>query len=71
MPIASTAYVLLAAASQPNRRYVYWPAIWARFAITITSATMIPQPAIQPTHGPNAFVPHEKVVPQSGSTRLR
>ena len=25
---------------------------------------------IQPTHGPNAFVTHVKVVPQSGSTRF-
>ena len=35
------------------------------------SATMIAQPPIQPTQGPNAFVAHENVVPQSGSTLFR
>ncbi len=38
--------------------------------MTITSAAMIPQPPIQPTLGPKAFVPQVNVVPQSGITLL-
>src|ERR1700686_4963569 len=45
----------------------YWPAIWARLAITSRAAAMIPQPPIQPVLGPNARAPHVNVVPQSGS----
>ena len=45
----------------------YDPAIWARFAITMMSAMMMPQPPIHPTMGPNARVAQVKVVPQSGS----
>ena len=50
--------------------YEYEPAIWARLAITMTSAAMMPQPPIQPTTGPNARVAQVKVVPQSGSASL-
>ena len=50
-----------------KRSKTYWPAIWARLAITRTSAATIPQPPIQPTRGVNALVAHVNVVPQSGS----
>ena len=50
-----------------NSRNPYWPATWARLAMTSTSATMIPQPPAQPVFGPNARVAQVKVVPQSGS----
>ena len=43
----------------------------ARLAITMMSAASTAQPAIQPTHGPNARVHQENVVPQSGSALLR
>ena len=33
-------------------------------------ATATPHPPSQPTHGPNALVPHVKVVPQSGTALL-
>ena len=33
-------------------------------------ATATPQPPIHPTQGPNAFVPHVNVVPQSGISLL-
>ena len=56
---------------QPTRRYVYCAAITESDAITITSATKIAQPLIQPSYGPNARVAHANVVPQSGSARLR
>ena len=51
----------------PKSENVYDPAICARFAMTITSATMIPQPPIQPAFGPKARAAQVKVVPQSGS----
>ena len=51
----------------PMKVNVYDPAICARFDITITSATMIPQPPIQPVIGPKARVAQVNVVPQSGS----
>jgi hypothetical protein len=57
--------------SMPNSMNEYRPAIWARFAITITSATTIAQPPIQPVFGPNARVAHANVVPASGSALLR
>ena len=47
------------------------PAIWARLAMTMMSATTIAQPLIQPRCGPNARVPQAKLVPQSGSALLR
>ena len=50
---------------------MYCAAITESDAITITSATKIAQPFIQPTHGPNARVVQANVVPQSGSARLR
>ena len=50
-----------------NSRNPYWPATWARLAITSTSAATIPQPPAQPVFGPNARVAQVKVVPQSGS----
>src|SRR4030081_886843 len=46
--------VEVAADFQPTSRYVYCAAITASEAITITSATKIAQPLIQPTQGPNA-----------------
>ena len=58
-------------ASTPNSRNEYRPAIWARLAITIRSATMIAQPPIQPVRGPKARVAHANVVPASGSAWLR
>src|SRR5215813_11459880 len=50
-----------------NSRNPYWPATWARLAITSTSAAMIPQPPAHPDRGPNARVAQVNVVPQSGS----
>ena len=50
-----------------NRKKMYWPATWARLAMTSTSATTIAQPPNQPVFGPNALVAQVKVVPQSGS----
>ena len=57
--------------SAPNSRKPYWPAIWARFAITMMSETTIAQPPSQPARGPIARVTQANVVPQSGSARLR
>ena len=48
----------------------YAPATWARLAMTMTSAAMMPQPPSQPTMGPKARVAQVKVVPQSGSALL-
>ena len=53
--------------SPPTKVNEYEPAIWARLAITMTSAAMMPQPPIQPTSGPNARLAQVNVVPQSGS----
>src|ERR1700755_2837785 len=64
-PTAVTASV--DGASTPKSRNEYSPAIWARLAITIRSATMIAQPPIQPVSGPKARVAQAKVVPASGS----
>src|SRR5262245_34098933 len=47
-PTSVTANVESAALCQPTSRNEYSPAIWARFAITITSATTIAQPPSQP-----------------------
>jgi hypothetical protein len=69
-PTAVTANVDAAALSQPTSRNEYSPAICARLAITMTSATTIAHPPIQPSDGPIAFVTHAKVVPQSGSARF-
>src|SRR6478736_1862654 len=55
----------------PNSRNEYRPAIWARLAMTIRSATMIAHPPSQPVRGPNARVAHANVVPASGSALLR
>ena len=52
-------------------RNTYWPAIWARLAITRMSAAMIPQPPSHPVLGPKARAPQVKIVPQSGSALLR
>src|SRR6478672_13726067 len=68
-PIAVTA--ITDGCETPSSRNVYRPAIWARLAMTMTSATMIAQPPIQPVMGPNARVAHENVVPASGSALLR
>ena len=48
-------------------RKTYWPATWARLAMTSTSAATIAHPPYQPAFGPNARVAQVKVVPQSGS----
>src|SRR3954470_6381733 len=64
-PTAVTAIV--DGASIPASRNEYRPAIWARLAITIRSATMIAQPPSQPVRGPKARVAHANVVPASGS----
>src|SRR5918997_1585152 len=69
-PTAVTAATEPAADSQPTSLNEYRPAIWARFAMTTTSATMIAQPPSQPAHGPIALVTHANVVPQSGSMRF-
>ena len=50
---------------------MYVDAITASDAITITSATKIAQPLIQPIYGPSARVAQANVVPQSGSARFR
>ena len=70
-PTARIAHLLAAAASQPKSWNEYWPATKARLGMTSTSATMIAQPAVQPLFGPIALLTHVKVVPQSGSARLR
>src|ERR1044072_7355866 len=69
-PTSVTANVESAALCQPTSRNEYSPAIWARLAITITSATTIAQPPSQPVDGHSARVAHESVVPQSGSPRF-
>ncbi len=51
----------------PMKVKLYWPAMYARFAITMMSAMMMPQPPIQPVIAPNARVAQRNVVPQSGS----
>ncbi len=51
----------------PNSRKTYALATWARLAMTIMSAAMMPQPPHQPVRGPNVRVAQVKVVPQSGS----
>ncbi len=56
--------------SIPKRLNVYWAATSARLAMTMTSATMITQPVIQPILGPMARVTQVKLVPQSGSARF-
>src|SRR5580693_8529849 len=40
----------------PTSSRKYRPAIWARLAITMMSAAMIPQPPSQPVRGPQALV---------------
>ena len=58
---------LLPMPSALNSRNTYWPATWARLAMTRTSAATMPQPPAQPVFGPNARVAQVNVVPQSGS----
>ena len=70
MPTAVTATVESAALCQSTSRNEYSPAICARLAMTMMSATMIAQPPSQPSDGPIARVTHENVVPQSGSARF-
>src|ERR1044072_8720318 len=69
-PTAVTANVESAPPRKPTSRNEYTPAICARFAITMTSATTIAQPPSQPADGPSARVAHENVVPRSGSARV-
>ena len=69
-PTAVTAAVESAADCQSTSRKLYSPAICARLAMTMTSATMIAQPPSQPAHGPIALVTQVNVVPQSGSARF-
>jgi len=59
-----------ATVSALKSRKKYEPATAARFAMTMTSATTIAQPPIQPVLGPNARVAQVKVVPASGSASL-
>ena len=56
--------------SIPNRLNVYCAATSARLAMTMTWATIITQPVIQPRCGPMAVVTQVKLVPQSGSARF-
>src|SRR6476620_6321882 len=70
MPATVLQNVLAAAASAPTRLNEYEPAIWARFAITMMSAMMMPQPPIHPVRVPNARAAQVNVVPQSGSALL-
>ena len=70
-PTAVTAAVEDAALVHPKSRNVYVPAICARLAMTITSATTIAQPFSHPSRGPIARVTQENVVPQSGSALFR
>ena len=69
MPTSSTQTLaaLLPMLGVLNRSKTYWPAIWARLAMTMTSAAMMPQPPHQPVFGPKARVAQVNVVPQSGS----
>src|SRR2546421_11473957 len=69
-PSAVTAHVLAARSDSPNRSNVYCPAIWARLAITMTSAATMTQPVSQPVCRPNVRATQVKLVPQSGSTSL-
>src|SRR3712207_6244378 len=66
-PAVVTAAVWSARSDRPISLNEYWPAIWARFAITTTSAATITQPVIQPVCGPKARATQVKLVPQSGS----
>ena len=50
-----------------NSRKTYWPATWARLAMTRMSAATMAHPPYHPVFGPKARVAHVKVVPQSGS----
>src|SRR6201987_5503763 len=70
MTPASSTQPLVALPRMPgalNRKKTYWPATWARLAMTSTSAATMAQPPAQPVFGPNARVAHVNVVPQSGS----
>jgi hypothetical protein len=51
----------------PTSRNTYWPATWARLAMTRRSAATMPQPPANPVFGPKALAPQVNVVPQSGS----
>jgi hypothetical protein len=51
----------------PNSRNTYWPATWARLAMTRMSEAMMAQPPAHPVLGPNAREAQVNVVPQSGS----
>ena len=62
---------MLSAALSLNSSTRYWPDMPARFGMITRSATMQPQPAIQPAFGPNALTPQVKLVPQSGSALFR
>ena len=66
-PTPATVTQAVPAAPAPTSSRKYRPAIWARLAITMTSAAMSPQPPIQPARGPNARAVQVNVVPQSGS----
>ena len=71
MPRNSVHHVLAARLSQPKSRNVYCAAINARLGMMMRSATMLLQPPIQPARGPIERVTQLKLVPQSGSARLR
>ena len=70
MPVTTTMSRFSAKSCRPTRYQRYLPLISATLASTITADTATAQPPIQPTIGPNAFVPHTNVVPQSGISRL-
>ena len=69
-PTSVVQNVLAASPSAPKSKNAYCPAICARLAITMTSATTMPQPPIHPVRGPKARDAQAKVVPQSGWTAL-
>ena len=60
-----------AAEFQPTSRKVYFEAMIASVAMTMTSAAKIAQPDSHPRYGPSARVTHENDVPQSGSALLK
>ena len=71
MPRISVHHVLAARLWNPRSENVYCAAISARLGMMMRSAIMLLQPPSQPSRGPMERVTHVKLVPQSGSARLR
>ncbi len=71
MPNANVAQFVCPAWFQPKRENVYCAAISARLGMMMRSAIMLLHPPSQPRRGPIARVTQVKLVPQSGSARLR